>query len=89
MNDISWNHNSCKKEALKYSTRTEWHKHSQSSYQAARIHGWLENCCSHMKIYGKKHTLEECKNDALKYNSRGSWYKNSKIFYSYAHKNGW
>lgn len=44
-----WTLSSCKEQALKYKTRSEWDLNSESSYYTARKNGWLEECCKHMK----------------------------------------
>ena len=45
---IKWNENLCRKEALKYETRTQWSEHSESSYRAAHRLGIMDKICSHM-----------------------------------------
>jgi len=37
-------------EALKYATRTTFQKGSKWAYEKARIQGWLDEICQHMKI---------------------------------------
>lgn len=41
------------KEALKYATRTTFQKGSKWAYEKARIQGWLDEICQHMKIMKK------------------------------------
>lgn len=53
-----WTLRTCKKEALKYNTRTEWAKASKSGYDFARINLWLEECCSHMEHAGPSSKAE-------------------------------
>jgi hypothetical protein len=43
-----WTLEECKKDALKYKTRTEWQE-SHSAYLAAYRNEWLDECCAHMK----------------------------------------
>jgi len=43
-----WTLERCKKEALKYNTRTEWQNNGSPSYQAAYDKKWIDVCCSHM-----------------------------------------
>ena len=46
-----WNNKErCQEEALKYNGRFEWQKKSSASYNSARTNGWLDECCTHMKI---------------------------------------
>lgn len=44
----------CKKEALKYSTRTEFYKKCSSYYTKSLKSGWLDEICKHMKISGNR-----------------------------------
>lgn len=48
-----WNFIRCKKDALNYKTKTEWHKAPKSGYGVALTKGWLEQCCNHM-VSGRK-----------------------------------
>ena len=82
-----WDLESCKLDALKYKTRNEWNKNSNSAYRTAHRNKWLDECCYHMTSY--KWTLESCKLDALKYNTRSEWYKNSIGRYEAARRNKW
>ena len=43
-----WTKERCKEETLKYNTRSEFQKGSESAYQAARKNGWLDDICKHM-----------------------------------------
>lgn len=42
----------CKESASKFTTRNEWKKNANSSWQAANRNGWMDECCTHM-IAGK------------------------------------
>ena len=42
----------CKKEALKYKTRKEFHKGSPGPYNSSRINGWMDDICKHMQVVG-------------------------------------
>ena len=86
-----WTLDACKSDALKYKTRAEWSKKSNGAFNSAYKHGWIKDCCNHMKKYAKqnpKWTLEKCKVDALRYNSRAEWIKNSNGHRA-AYRNGW
>jgi hypothetical protein len=50
-----WNYIQCKKEALKYITKMDFRKNSNSAYQSAKRNKWLNNICSHMIIVGNQH----------------------------------
>ena len=39
----------CKKDALKFEMRNPWRLKSSGAYYSAHRHGWLEECCKHMK----------------------------------------
>jgi hypothetical protein len=45
-----WNLETCKVDALKYKTRKEWNIKSSGAYGKAFDNGWIELCCSHMKL---------------------------------------
>ena len=44
-----WTYERCFELAKKCNTRAEFKKSSGSAYLRARVEGWLEECCSHMK----------------------------------------
>jgi hypothetical protein len=48
------NFENCKKEALKYSTKTEFVKGSQHVYHIALKNNWLDDICKHMKPIGDR-----------------------------------
>jgi hypothetical protein len=89
----TWTLKACKTDALKYSARHEWAKHSKSAYSAAHRNNWLSSCCAHMSpsksLPAGTWTLEACKTDALKYATRAEWDKNSRGAYAAALKKGW
>jgi superfamily II DNA or RNA helicase len=87
-----WSLEICKAEALKYKSKTEWHKANPYSYGYARRNGWLESCCSHMKETKKPNgywTLERCKEEAMKFKSTRQWQKNHAASYGAAYRAGW
>ncbi|MCE3255585.1 MAG: hypothetical protein K0R25_1079 [Rickettsiaceae bacterium] len=49
-----WDYETCKKEALKYSTHSEFHKNLGSAYVAASKNGWLNEISEHFKIIGSR-----------------------------------
>ena len=92
-----WTLEKCKKEALKYQTRTEWEKNSKKSYRFASKNSWIDECSKHMtrklrtingitKIFW---SFEKCKEEALKYQTKTEWAKKSDISYRVAKKNNW
>ena len=44
-----WTKKNCQIEANKYGSRTEWSRNDSASHGAAVFHGWLDECCNHMK----------------------------------------
>jgi len=44
----SWTFDECKKEALKYNTRTDFRIKSHGAFQASIKNGWYKEICSHM-----------------------------------------
>jgi superfamily II DNA or RNA helicase len=80
---------SCKKSASKFNSRGEWFKLEKRCYAYAHKKGWLDECCSHMKLINIKRTLESCKKSASKYNSRSEWKKADNASYAYAKNYGW
>lgn len=87
-----WTLERCKEKAREYSTRTEWPKGHTSSYESARINGWLDECCDHMIEFKKPSgywTLEKCLGKAIKYSSKSEWQKGHLSSYQAASRNGW
>jgi len=82
----SWTKELCIEDAKKYKTRKEWGTNSTGAYQRARINGWLEECCKHMKKFWTK---ERCVEDAKKYKTKNEWRNKSHSAYYTAKKNGW
>ena len=90
--NVKWGYDSCKKEALKYKTRKEFHKGSSGAYKSSRINGWLDEICSHMiEILKPKNywTLKNCKKESLKYKTRSEFQKSSSSAYKSSRINGW
>ena len=80
---------SCIKESLKYSNRSDFINKSQRAYKRARDKGWLEECYSHMEKKRHRWTEEECINEALKYDEVHFWREANEPMYSYAFRKGW
>ena len=50
---VKWNSKeACHNEALKYNTRVEFMRSSSSAYNYALKHGFLDDICKHMEVYG-------------------------------------
>ena len=86
-----WNHKSCYKEALKYSTLKDFRKNSQSAYNSANTNGWLkEYTWLERQIHKIGYwTFERCLKEAQKYNTRSEFEKGNGSAYTTARKNGW
>ena len=52
MKNIKWTNEMLKKEALKYTNRSDFYKKYQSAYSTAYSRGILDNICSHMNRLG-------------------------------------
>jgi predicted GIY-YIG superfamily endonuclease len=92
--NIKWTFENCKKEALKYNTRTSFAKGSESAYNAARRYNWLEKICKHMKVirnYFPKNywTKDRCVAEALKYSKRNDFGEKSAGAYMACLRNNW
>ena len=86
-----WNYETCKSEALKYSTRNEFCKNSGSAYTASIKLDFLDEICSHMVSLGKLSlwTKELCQKEALKYRIRRDFRRLSVTAFKAAYKNNW
>ena len=85
-----WTYDRCRLEALKYSTSTEFQKHSGSASNAARLNGWLEVIGSHFIVKSSQNnywTFERCKNRALQCNSLSEFHRTAAS--AAARRNGW
>lgn len=68
-----WVYETCKEEALKYTTRKTFGIGCSCAYEAARKNHWLDDICSHMTK--NRLTIEKCHEIALKYESRSEFRK--------------
>jgi hypothetical protein len=79
----------CKREALKYNTRSIWKNHGSKTYKAAQHNRWLPLCCGHMKTLRKVRTFEECLASRRCYPTQNSWKYGDTKSYGYANVHGW
>jgi hypothetical protein len=79
-----WTLENLQTEALKYSYRGDFQKHSWGAYKAALKFKFLEQICKHMEARHVRWTLENLQTEALKYSSRGDFYEHSANAYSAA-----
>jgi hypothetical protein len=86
-----WTLETCKEEALKYTTKREWQKNSGSSYTTSLQKGWYQECVSHMTgMKGNGYwTKERCLEEAKKYQTAGEWENASKGSNLAAIRKGW
>ena len=83
-----WTFETVHKEALNYTTRSEFSKDSPSAYQTAYKNGWLDKVCSHMPK-PKQWTFEDIHQEASLYTTRSAFSKGSRGAYQKAYKEGW
>lgn len=90
---IKWTFEKCAKEALKFKTRREFARNSNSAYNSARRYGWLNKICKHMSTVKKMPigywTKERCMHEALKYKTKKEFYDKCGGAYSASFRNGW
>lgn len=85
-----WSLELCKKEALKYKTRSEWKTSNNRSYDAARSNGWIKECTEHMNTILHKFSKKEILLSARKYKNRSEWKKATYPgIIKYASTRGW
>lgn len=83
-----WNRRTCREEALKYITATEFEKNSSGAYAAALRNGWLKDY-TWFAILQKNWDKEKCYEEAKKYKTRGEFCQGCKGAYIKALKTGW
>ena len=88
-----WTKEECAIKAKQYSQRSSFRKHDMKAYEAARIHGWLDEICIHMtsKKYNVRFywTKERCQERALLYKHRVDFKTEDGSAYSTAVAHGW
>jgi hypothetical protein len=87
--------NRCTLEAIKYTSRTDFCNGSGGAYETARMKGWLDEICSHMK-HNNRHVVngfwqkkENCHNEALKYTTRVEFHNKNGSAYEISREKGW
>lgn len=87
-----WTKERCYEEALKYKSKVDFQKGSNSAYGRAHKQGWLEDICSHMMphhLLNVFQTKERCAEVAANYESRSEFKKGASTAYKTARLNGW
>jgi hypothetical protein len=89
-NGFTWTYDLCKKEVLKYNSKSELKKYNSSVYKSIHRNKWydlFDNLNEHKKPNGYW-TKEKCQEEALKYDNKSDFYNNS-IAYQIIIKNKW
>jgi predicted GIY-YIG superfamily endonuclease len=87
-----WTFDKCKDEALKYTNKTDFVKHSSSAYHRAIIEGFLDQICTHMTSRWKPYrfwSFDQCLKEALKYKTKVHFKRDNSSAYSISLRNGW
>ena len=89
---ILWSKEKILKLTKKYTTKRDWKKYDQSSYEYARKQEWFKECSVHMSQLQTPPgywTKEKCREEALKYTTFNEWEKNSSGSVARARENNW
>ena len=85
-----WNRKTCYDEAMRYKSRGEFAKRSNSAYKVAKKNGWLNDYTWFSpSALISKWNYDTCYEEAQKHKSRGEFRKRSVRAYNVALKNGW
>ncbi|MBA6372505.1 GIY-YIG nuclease family protein [Colwellia sp. BRX8-4] len=87
----TWNKKKCRKEALKFTTTTDFIKGSNGAYISAKKYGWFDEITEHLEVTNTPNgywTKERCHLEALKFETRGEFRSNSNA-YQRARERGW
>jgi hypothetical protein len=90
--NFKYNIDNCQKEALKYTSRSEFNKYSHSIYVTSCVNKWLDVICGHMKYKQTPSThwnIEKCMFEANKYGTRTDFKKYSHGAYIVSLRNKW
>ena len=83
-----WNRRTCREEALKYKSASEFEVNSSGAYAAALRNGWLKDY-SWFAVLKKGWDKETCLKEAKKYNTRGDFCNGCNGAYIKSLKEGW
>jgi len=87
-----WTLERCLEISRQYTTRGEWQKTHSTSYQAARKHGFLNECTAHMtrvKQPNGYYTKMVCLESARLYSCKRDWSVGNISAYGIARRRGW
>ena len=82
-----WNYETCKEEARKYKSRSEFAKGSAGAHGVAQKNKWLDDY--DWFVSQVQWNYETCKEEARKYKSRNEFSKGTPGAYNVARRNGW
>jgi hypothetical protein len=83
-----WNRKTCREEALKYKSSSEFETNSSGAYAAALRNGWLKDY-SWFAVLKREWDKETCLKEAQKYKTRGDFCKGCFGAYNKSLKEGW
>ena len=88
-----WTEDSCKKEAEKYKSRSEFRKNSNRAYEASKRNGWIDSFTWLAPFPSSKPinfwTYDKCIEESKKYKTRGEFSKKSPYVYGISLRKGW
>ncbi len=83
-----WNRKTCRKEALKYKSASEFEANSSGAYAAALRNGWIKDY-PWFAILKKDWNKQTCHEEAKKYQTRWEFFNGSRGAYIKALRTGW
>lgn len=83
-----WNRRTCREEAMKYKSSSEFEVNSSGAYAAALRNGWLKEY-SWFAVLKQEWNKQACFSEAKKYKTRGEFFNGSRGAYIKALKTGW
>lgn len=91
MSEKKWSEETCREEAKKYNTISDFNKGCASAYNVARKNGWITSYdWFEHRVKPKGYWNEEtCHTEAMKYKTRKKFYEGNGSAYDAARKNGW
>lgn len=87
-----WNEDTCREEAKKYTSKTEFQKSSGGAYNVSLRNNWIDDYYWFKKIQRKPNkywNYERCYNEAEKYSSKDEFQKGNASAYNSSKRNNW
>lgn len=91
-NNIKWTYEKCEEEALKFNTKKDFVKNSNSCYNICLRNGWMNKITNHYKNLRKipnYWTYEKCEEEAMLFSYKNDFRLKSNGAYTKALKNKW